>query len=124
MEIGEPGGHAPIHSSLARRAAAEPRENLSRRAPPVSQRLTALRAAEPRDDASSISSHLLARRAGAPRPNPGLERPGYIQSAATRRLEFGHFRGFAARWAVSLRLGGRRYAANGYPVPDGYPLIG
>src|SRR5215472_14773451 len=32
---------------------------LSRRAPTVSQRHTALRAAEPRDDASSISSHLL-----------------------------------------------------------------
>jgi hypothetical protein len=32
---------------------------LSRRAPPVSQRLTALRAAKPRDDASSIFSHLL-----------------------------------------------------------------
>ena len=37
---------AKLRASLRDRAA-EPRENLSRRAPPVSQRLTALRAAEP-----------------------------------------------------------------------------
>ena len=52
-------GTAEIKRRYSRSRAAEPRGNLSRRAPPVSQRLTALRAAQPRDDASSISSHLL-----------------------------------------------------------------
>src|SRR5215472_9040627 len=53
-----------FHVFYATGPAAEPRGNLSRRVPPVSQRLTALRAAEPRDDASSISSRLLRDESG------------------------------------------------------------
>src|SRR5215472_15730228 len=47
IESARPDGESETHRTAGGGAAGE----LSRRAPPVSQRLTALRAAEPRDDA-------------------------------------------------------------------------